>query len=106
LETVASRLRDVFDGVCSASAVLLVAANLVPGFDGGGDFSRGDVGHDGELVPDLFNLSAERTPSNTPSTVEGCRTGLCADSARWTAAAEGTVEKDAAVTGFRVGLNS
>ena len=80
VETGANLFTEVFD-VCSLSSLLLAVA-LVPIFDGGGDFSRGEVGHEGEFGPDLICLSVLRVPSSTPSTPEGGRIGLWADSAR------------------------
>jgi hypothetical protein len=50
--TVARRLLEVFDGVCSLS-FFLVAWILFTDADGGGDLRRGEVGHEGELVPGL-----------------------------------------------------
>ncbi len=90
----------MFDGVGSDSLLLAVALAVDLFGLGGGDFRRGDVGHEGAFV---FNcLSEERAPSTKPSRPEGCSMGLWADSARWTAAAEGIV----LVTALRVGLNS
>jgi hypothetical protein len=43
---VASLFIDVLGGVCSVSLFFATVA-LGPLFDGGGDFKRGDVGHDG-----------------------------------------------------------
>ena len=48
VETVASRLIEVFEGVCSASVRLGAGVRLVAG-GGGGDLSRGEVGQAGEL---------------------------------------------------------
>ena len=105
LATGASLLSEVFDGVWSESLFFADGARW-PVLDGGGDFKRGDVGHDGVFCPDFICLSEERPPSSTESTLWGCNTGLCADKARWTAAAEGTVDKDPVTVVFLVGLNS
>ena len=68
---------------------------------GGGDLSLGDVGHEGELWPDLF---APPVPSSTPST-PGNICGLGADMARKTAAAEGTDDSPEGASP-RLGLSS
>lgn len=101
----ASLFKEVFDGVGSFSPFFVVVP-LPADLDGGGDFNRGDVGHDGEFCPDFMCLSEERGPSAMPSTPEDCRTGLWTERARWTAAAEGTVGCEPPATLFRVGLNS
>ena len=106
LETAANLFKDVFDGLTCSASLLFGAIDFVPTFDGGGDLSLGEVGHEGEFCPDLICLSAARALSSTPSTLLGCIIGLWADSARCTAAAEGTVESDPPTPAFLVGLNS
>ena len=80
LDTVANRLIEVLEGVCSLS-FFFVFWILLAEVEGGGDFSLGDVGHAGELWPDLKPLSL-RVPSVVPSTLPSGRIGLCADKAR------------------------
>lgn len=104
-ETGASLFRDVFDCVWSVSFFLTEEA-LCDVFEGGGDFNRGEVGHDGGFCAGFICLSEVRPPSRTASTLGGCRIGLCTDSARCTAAAEGTVDSEPVIVAFRVGLNS
>lgn len=103
--TGASRFNDVLDGVCSASA-FFADGNLDVALEGGGLFNRGEVGHDGEVCPDLNDLSEVRAPSSTTSTLLGCSIGLWAERALCTAAADGTVDNDPLKIGFLVGLNS
>src|ERR1700744_4896448 len=105
LETGASLLSEVLDGVCSGS-LFLAGGALCAVLDGGGDFNRGEVGHEGAVYPDLICLSDERPPSSTESTLGGGKFGLWTDKARCTAAAEGTVDKEPVIVAFRVGLNS
>jgi hypothetical protein len=53
-DTGANRFSDVLGWACSASIFLaILAALLAPLFDGGGDLSRGDIGQEGELLPDF-----------------------------------------------------
>lgn len=57
-ETGANRFKDVLGWVCSASIFFArLAAFLVPLLDGGGDLSRGDIGQEGEALPDFATLS-------------------------------------------------
>jgi hypothetical protein len=66
LELAASRFKEVFEGVLFSPSLLLDDCNLFEGSEGGGDFNRGDVGHDGELLPERAVLSL-RTPFMVPS---------------------------------------
>lgn len=96
---------EVFGCVCSASG-FLVEGSLDDALEGGGLFSRGEVGHAGDVCPDLMGLSGALLFSSPPSTLLGCNIGLWADKARCTAAAEGTVDNDPPKVRFLVGLNS
>lgn len=65
----ARRFKEVFDGVGSDS-LLFVLTLVVDLFElGGGDFSRGDVGHAG--VFGFCDLSDKRPPSAIPSLPAG-----------------------------------
>ena len=105
LDVVASRFIEVFDCVCSDSG-FLAEDNLDVALEGGGLFSRGEVGHAGDVCPDLGGLSVDLLLSGPASTLLGCNIGLWADKARCTAAAEGTVDNEPAKFRFLVGLNS
>ena len=94
------RFIEVFDGMFSFSTRFMRGCRFVE--EGGGDLIRGEVGHDDIVVPDC----RLRTLSELPSTQFGCKGGLCADSARCTAAAEGIVERVPLKAVFLVGLNS
>lgn len=102
-EGVASRLDDE---VTSLSAFRRVGMELRPvEVEGGGDLSLGERGQCGEVSPDFVNLSV-RELSSIPSTLAGCKGGLFADRALWTAAADGTDGKDPFNVADLVGLNS
>lgn len=70
-----SRLIEVFGWACSVSVRL---GSMLLTFDGGGDFKRGDVGHEGVFCPDLCCRSF--ADSSTPSRV--LRSGFEGESAR------------------------
>lgn len=72
--------------------------------DGGGDFSRGDIGHCGVLSPDPPPVLCARGNFDTASDTDPCNCGtLAADSARWIAAAEGTEGCRDGLLSFRPG---
>lgn len=105
-DTGANRFSDVLGWVCSASSFLaILAALLVPLLDGGGDLNRGDIGQEGELLPDFATLSTWAA-SAIPSPLVGKIEGFWAAIARWTAAAEGMPAKDPVILATRVGLRS
>ena len=100
------RLIDVFDGGWSPSGRFCGGRCRAPEAGGGGDFSRGDVGQAGGVITPCFNGLSDFELSAAPSKPPDCSTGLCAESARWTAAAEGIVDRVPDKAVFLVGLNS